>query len=117
MLAVAAAEIKPRELARGSGCYNPHRFAMVVARRYVISGRVQGVGFRFFAQDAARQEAIAGFVRNLPTRDVEVVAEGDREAMERFERALRRGPAQARVDQVRVEELLPTSRYAGFGIE
>jgi acylphosphatase len=81
---------------------------MRVARRYIISGRVQGVGFRFFTEDAARREGIDGWVRNLPDGSVEVRAEGDAEAMERFERAVRHGPPAARVDDVDVTENVPT---------
>ncbi len=89
---------------------------MIEARRYLISGRVQGVGFRFFALDAAESEGIAGFVRNLPDRQVEIVAEGDGEALIRFERAIRRGPAGARVDAVQTELVLPTGRTGGFTV-
>lgn len=90
---------------------------MLVGRRYVITGRVQGVGFRFFARDAARAEGIQGSVRNLDDGRVEVIAQGDAEAMTRFERRLRRGPAAARVDDVLVEEAPATGGPAGFRID
>lgn len=80
---------------------------MLVGRRFVVSGRVQGVGFRFFTRDAAHVENIRGAVRNLDDGRVEVIAEGDAEAMTRFERTLRRGPSGARVDDVLVETALP----------
>lgn len=89
---------------------------MLVARRYVIRGRVQGVGFRFFVEDAARREGVRGFVRNLPDGRVEVVAEGDAEAMSRVEMAIRRGPLQARVDDVEADVIELSSRFAGFSI-
>lgn len=89
---------------------------MLVARRYVIRGRVQGVGFRFFVEDAARREGVRGFVRNLPDGRVEVVAEGDAEAMSRVEMAIRRGPRQARVDDVEADVIELSSRFAGFSI-
>jgi acylphosphatase len=88
---------------------------MHVARRFLISGRVQGVGFRFFTADAAGREGIHGWVRNLPDRRVEVAAEGDAEAMERFERAIRHGPPGARVDEVDVTENVPAGG-SGFSI-
>ena len=81
---------------------------MRVARRYIISGRVQGVGFRFFTETAAMREGIDGWVRNLPDGRVEVAAEGDADAMDRFERAVRHGPPAARVDDVDVTENVPT---------
>jgi acylphosphatase len=87
---------------------------MLVSRRLLISGRVQGVGFRWFAIERASVEGITGWVRNLPGGEVEVVAEGDAEAMERFERALRQGPGRARVDDVAVDILTPTGRLASF---
>lgn len=89
---------------------------MTTAKRFLLSGRVQGVGFRFYAEDAAQREGIHGFVRNLPDGAVEIVAEGDREALERFEWAIRRGPRGARVEQVNVEERTPTGSATGFTI-
>jgi acylphosphatase len=90
---------------------------VIVARRYVIGGRVQGVGFRYFAEAAAAREGILGWVRNLPDGRVEVSAEGDAEALERFERSLRHGPPQARVDRVDVDDMVPTGRENGFIIK
>src|SRR5687767_5392734 len=73
---------------------------MRVARRFVISGRVQGVGFRYFTQDAARREGVAGWVRNRPDGSVEALVEGEAEAVTRVERAIRSGPRGARIDNV-----------------
>jgi acylphosphatase len=87
---------------------------MMVARRWVLSGRVQGVGFRWFTMDHAAIEGVAGWVRNLPGGDVEVMAEGEFDAMTRFERAIRQGPSRARVDDVATEILAPTGRFTGF---
>jgi acylphosphatase len=89
---------------------------MIVARRFVIGGRVQGVGFRVFAQDAASIEGVHGYVRNLLDGRVEVVVEGDQESVDRVERALRRGPSAARVESVEVEPAAPTHRATGFHI-
>jgi acylphosphatase len=89
---------------------------MRVARRYVIAGRVQGVGFRWFMHDAAAREGVHGWVRNLADGSVEVVVEGDAESVDRVEAALRRGPAQARVEHVEVEEHAPGGRITGFEI-
>ncbi len=89
---------------------------MRVARRYLIDGRVQGVGFRFFAEAAAAREGLHGFVRNLPDGRVEIAAEGEAEAMERFERSVRHGPPGARVAHVEVDAAMPTGRETGFSI-
>lgn len=90
---------------------------MIVARRFVVSGRVQGVGYRFHACDAAAREGLRGFVRNRSDGRVEVEAEGDAEAMERFERTLRQGPPTARVDAVTVTETPPGTAAPAFRIE
>jgi acylphosphatase len=90
--------------------------AMIVARRYTIAGRVQGVGFRYFTEAAAAREGILGWVRNTPDGGVEVLAEGDAEALDRFEHKIRSGPPQARVDRVEVDDMIPTGRAAGFTI-
>jgi acylphosphatase len=89
---------------------------MVVRKRFLVSGRVQGVGFRFFTEERASVEGLHGFVRNLSNGLVEVEAEGDDESVQRFERALRRGPSGARVEQVAVEALTPSHRATGFSI-
>ncbi len=89
---------------------------MAEARRFLIRGRVQGVGFRAFAYDQAIHEGIGGHARNLPDGAVEVVAEGEAEAMRRFEIKIRRGPAGARVDEVEVDLLPPGGRPAHFTI-
>lgn len=80
---------------------------MLVARRYLVSGRVQGVGFRYFAEERALVEGITGYVRNLPDGRVEALAEGDLEALMRFERAIRHGPSGARVEDVDIESMPP----------
>ena len=89
---------------------------MIVAKRFVVSGRVQGVGYRFHARDAAAREGLGGFVRNRPDGRVEVEAEGDEESMRRFERALRQGPPAGRVSAVAVTETTPGAAAPGFRI-
>ena len=89
---------------------------MRVARRYLISGRVQGVGFRFFAEAAGQREGLQGWVRNLRDGRVEIVSEGDAEALERFERVIRQGPPGARVDSVEVDSTSLSTRDTGFNI-
>jgi acylphosphatase len=89
---------------------------MRVARRYVIGGRVHGAGFRWFAHDAAAREGLHGWVRNLADGTVEIVAEGERDSVDRLEAAIHRGPPSARVERVAVEELAPAQRVTGFEI-
>ena len=89
---------------------------MRVAHRYVIAGRVQGVGFRWFTRDVAAREGAHGWVRNLADGSVEVVVEGDEASIDRLEAAVRRGPPSARVERFDVETLAPTGRATGFEI-
>ena len=90
---------------------------MTRARRFVITGRVQRVGFRAFAYDHAIHEGLGGHVANLPNGEVEIVVEGESEALTRFEMAIRQGPIGARVDQVEVDELPPSGRHPFFYIK
>ena len=89
---------------------------MRTCKRFVIRGRVQGVGFRYFVQSVASRESIAGWVRNLDDGRVETAAAGDADAMERFERALREGPPGSRVDQVTVDDTFPLGTMTSFQI-
>lgn len=89
---------------------------MRVRRRFVITGRVQGVGFRYFTHDAALREGVGGWVRNLPDGSVEVEVEGEVTAVDRVEASLRRGPSSARVDHVTVDEQTPKERTIDFFI-
>jgi acylphosphatase len=89
---------------------------MLVGRRFVIQGRVQGVGFRYFAHSSASREGVTGTVRNLDDGRVEVMAEGDVEAIARFERSLRQGPIGARVEDVSVDREPPSGRFPDFRI-
>jgi acylphosphatase len=69
--------------------------------RLLVSGRVQGVGFRWFVREAARQHRLAGWVRNRPDGSVELEASGDDTAFRAFVEDIRQGPPGARVDEVR----------------
>lgn len=90
---------------------------MLTGRRYVVTGRVQGVGYRLYARDAAVREGIRGWVRNLADGSVEVHAEGDAEALMRFEMAIRRGPSGSRVDDVLADPEPPSSAFDRFRID
>ena len=72
-------------------------------RRYFVSGRVQGVGFRFYTQREADRIGVGGFVRNLADGRVEVVASGSEEQLAQLRAALERGPRFSGVEKV-VEE-------------
>ena len=89
---------------------------MRVTRHFVVAGRVQGVGFRWFTVDAASREGLGGWVRNLSDGRVEAVAEGESERVARFEAALWRGPSRARVEDVQVSDTEPLGAVDGFSI-
>ncbi|HUG54240.1 MAG TPA: acylphosphatase [Vicinamibacteria bacterium] len=72
----------------------------MAAFRYLVHGRVQGVGYRYFAMREAGRLGVSGFARNLPDGSVEVVAEGADEVLQAFEDRLREGPSFAHVGSV-----------------
>jgi acylphosphatase len=72
----------------------------VPTERFEVAGRVQGVGYRWFVRQQARALRLGGWVRNLPSGDVELVAAGSASALDTLEHALRAGPPGARVDGV-----------------
>jgi acylphosphatase len=76
---------------------------MQARARVRVQGRVQGVGFRYFALQHARRLGVRGYVRNCPDGSVEVLAEGDRTALEELLALLRQGPPAARVDSCHAE--------------
>jgi acylphosphatase len=83
--------------------------------RYVVSGRVQGVGYRYFVLKKASALGVSGFARNREDGSVEVVAEGPDEALASFEQMLREGPAFAAVSDVAREAITPRGD-SGFQI-
>lgn len=89
---------------------------MRVARQYLLGGRVQGVGFRYFTAALAAREDVHGWIRNTPDGRVEIAAEGEPDAIDRFERAIRQGPAGARVEHVDVTAAALAARTPGFVI-
>lgn len=90
---------------------------MSIARKFLISGEVQGVGYRYFAQRAAARHQVVGYVRNLPDGRVEAFAEGPRESVEAFLHDLATGPSWAAVANVEEINLEPTGTYSSFRIE
>ena len=82
----------------------------------IVSGMVQGVGFRYFVQHHARQLGLTGWVRNLPDGDVEIVAEGNRDFVEDFIVHVRRGPHSAVVSNAEVKWKEPGGQFKSFDI-
>jgi len=86
------------------------------AAHLTIHGRVQGVGYRFFAQDIAKRLHLTGWVRNLSDGKVEAYAEGPRIVIDEWISHLEKGPPMSRVEDIQVQWLPPESRHAAFGI-
>ena len=86
-------------------------------RRYIVSGRVQGVGFRWFVEHAAVQLGLAGWVRNRADGSVEVLASGTRQNLHDLYVELLKGPRASRVDKVEVEDAAPDTKMKSFRIE
>ena len=82
----------------------------------IVSGRVQGVNFRHHTVIEARRLGLLGYVRNLPSGQVEVVAEGERAALDRLLEYLHRGPSHARVQAVGVTWEHATGEWEQFGV-
>ena len=85
---------------------------MAASKRFVVTGRVQGVGYRYFVIQAVKDLDLRGWVRNLPDGSVEVCAEGSEEELGLIVTRLRQGPALSRVDSVREEPAAPNGEPA-----
>jgi len=86
----------------------------MIARRVVVHGRVQGVGYRFAMVEAASAVGATGWVRNRRNGTVEALVQGDAAAVDALVAWCRRGPPAARVTDVTIEACEPDSRAAGF---
>ncbi|MGC2209757.1 MAG: acylphosphatase [Candidatus Korobacteraceae bacterium] len=86
-------------------------------RRYLVRGRVQGVGFRWFVEREAQLIGVGGWVRNRDDGAVEVLASGTDEQLGTLYDKLREGPRAARIDGVDVDDAAPFGGYQTFQIE
>ena len=88
-----------------------------IARRFLISGDVQGVGYRFFAQRASARHQVTGYVKNLDDGRVEVLAEGPLASVEEFKHDLAAGPRFGFVEHIEEINVDPIGSYTSFRIE
>jgi acylphosphatase len=80
-------------------------------------GRVQGVGYRYFVTDCARETGVSGFVKNMSDGSVMIVAEGSSDALDEFVRSVKaEGDSVIRIDTMEVTRSEPTGEFSGFGI-
>ncbi len=91
--------------------------AKTYAFHALVSGRVQGVGYRYTAVDAARMLGLVGWVRNTDEGDVEVQAEGPKAALDELAAWLHEGPPGAHVSSVKIRPIAPSGRFKGFSVE
>ena len=89
----------------------------MIARKFLISGMVQGVGFRYFVQRSSARHQVRGYVINLDDGRVEVVAEGSTQAVEAFRHDLAAGPRYSKVSGIEELVLEPSGLYSSFRIE
>ena len=82
-----------------------------------VTGRVQGVGFRAFVQQSAQLFGLTGWVRNVGYDEVETLAEGNRDILERFAETVSQGPRASRIDEAKVEWEMPTGEFRDFDVE
>jgi acylphosphatase len=90
---------------------------MAVARKLLISGEVQGVGFRYFTQRSAAKHQVRGYVRNLPDGRVEAWVQGSEKAVAEFTRDVTAGPRFSKVNDIEELVVEPTNEYSTFRIE
>lgn len=87
---------------------------MIRAKHYLIRGRVQGVGYRYYAREAAERLGVRGYARNLPGGEVEVHAEADETALRLFKQDLERGPRMAHVTEIVETDSTVSGTYSSF---
>lgn len=85
-----------------------------LARRYIVSGRVQGVGFRNYVEHVAEKLGVSGYVRNRRDGSVEVYAVGDPERLKQLRAALQKGPLMSNVTNVAEESDRVDEKYVGY---
>jgi acylphosphatase len=90
---------------------------MQVRVHVLVSGLVQGVGFRYFVCNKAKNLTLTGYARNLFSGDVEIEAEGDRSLVEEFLKLIKVGPRAAHVVDIRIEWIKCTGKHSGFELQ
>lgn len=89
----------------------------IMAKRIIVHGRVQGVGFRYFVQKAGMARGLTGDARNCPDGTVEIIVEGDAAGIAGFLSEVERGPALSRVERVDVADIPARGAYDSFLVE
>ncbi len=87
-----------------------------IRAEFIVSGLVQGVGFRYFVYQNAVSLGLRGYTRNLWDGKVYTIVEGGKQAVEQLHKELKRGPVMAHVESIQVEYNQPASEFDGFEI-
>ncbi len=85
--------------------------------KIIVSGRVQGVGFRYYAESRANKYAVNGYVRNRPDDKVDIICQGEKEDLDQFIEEIKKGPAFSVVTNVDIEEIQNPKNYNTFEIK
>lgn len=91
--------------------------SMTIARKLLITGKVQGVGYRFFAQRSAARHQVRGYIKNLEDGSVEALVIGEQDQVDGFKDDLLAGPAYAKVDMMEEFVVEPDAHFLTFRIE
>ena len=83
----------------------------------IVSGKVQGVGFRWFVVKTGRSFALIGYAKNLPEGNVEIHAEGNKMDIQRFVGKVKQGSPSSRVDHIEIMWINPSNRFKDFAVK
>jgi len=92
-------------------------FAWMKRYHLLVSGRVQGVGFRWYVKDLARKQNLAGWVRNLSSGQVEIIAEGEEKDWVLFLQGLKKGYLGGNIQDMEIQEEAPAGEFQNFEIK
>jgi acylphosphatase len=98
-------------------CFLQNKSMATQAKRIIVHGRVQGVGFRYFVQHMGTRLGLTGNVRNSPDSTVEIIVEGNPKKIVEFINEVEKGPSLARVQRVDVADIPVEGTYGSFSIE
>ncbi|OGU59437.1 MAG: hypothetical protein A2X64_00830 [Ignavibacteria bacterium GWF2_33_9] len=90
---------------------------MIITKKYIVNGFVQGVGYRYFCKKTASLLQITGYAKNLMNGDVEVLAQGSEKNLIHFKDSLQRGPSRSYVNHISEEPIVDADNYQLFFIK
>jgi acylphosphatase len=97
--------------------YNIYQVSGMMRCRIIVSGLVQGIGFRSFTKKRADETGVSGFVRNLPDKRLEIVVEGYAYNINRFIDRIKEGPWGSRIEKTEMRWESPKAEFKGFEIK